>query len=103
MDHRRRRNLARRSQPSGPVLTRGDWTRAAVFSLDRSTYRVVPVTSDRSRLMAMLIFSTSPGPYEWAMRRMLPAGDLVMMRKQLLTLKTLTERDAGRSGSARSL
>jgi hypothetical protein len=60
------------------------------------TYRVVPVEVDRSRLVAKLIFLAPPGLYGWVMRRLLPAGDLVMMRKQLLTLKALAERDAGR-------
>jgi len=46
------------------------------------TYKVVPVEADRSRLVAKLIFLAPPGPYGWAMRRLLPAGDLVMMRKQ---------------------
>jgi hypothetical protein len=58
------------------------------------TYKVVPVQADRSRLVVKLIFSAPPGPWGWLMRRVLPAGDLVMMRKQLLTLKALTERDS---------
>jgi hypothetical protein len=36
-----------------------------------------------------------PPPLRWALRRLLPAADLVMMRKQLLTLKALAERTAG--------
>jgi hypothetical protein len=68
----------------------------ALFGRVVITYKVVPVEADRSRLVAKLIFSTPPGPYGWVMRRLLPAGDLVMMRKQLLTLKALAERDSGR-------
>jgi len=72
----------------------------ALFGRVVITYKVVPVEADRSRLVAKLILATPPGPYGWVMRHVLPAGDLVMMRKQLLTLKALAERDSGRSGSA---
>jgi hypothetical protein len=72
----------------------------ALFGRVVITYKVFPVEADRSRLVAKVVFSTSPGPYGWVMRYILPAGDLVMMRKQLLTLKALAERDYGRSGSA---
>ena len=68
----------------------------ALFGRVVITYRVIPVEADRSRLVVKLIFSTPPGPYGWAMRRILPAADLVMMRKQLLTWKALAERDADR-------
>jgi len=76
---------------------------AGLFGRVVVTYRVVPVEADRSRLVVKLILSTPPGPYSWIMRRLLPAGDLAMMRKQLLTLKALAERDSGASGSAGSL
>jgi hypothetical protein len=56
------------------------------------TYRVVPVDDDRSRLVAKLVGAPRRGCVAWVADRVLPAGDLVMMRKQLLTLKSLAER-----------
>lgn len=58
------------------------------------TYLIVPETEGRSRLVVKLVAAYPRGPFGAAMRRLLPAGDLVMMRKQLLTLKKLAERDA---------
>jgi len=57
------------------------------------TYEVRPVGADRSRLVAKLILSAPRGLRGWVTKRILPAGDLVMMRKQLLTLKALAERE----------
>ena len=65
----------------------------ALFGRVAVTYRVVPVDSSRSRLVVKLIFSGGRGLRGWVVRRFLPAGDLLMMRKQLLTLKALAERD----------
>jgi hypothetical protein len=73
----------------------------ALFGRVVCTYRVVPISPDRSRLVVKLLFSIAPGPRGWITRRLLPAGDLVMMRKQLLTLKALAERDT-RQSRARS-
>ena len=58
------------------------------------TYRVAAVDDDHSRLVAKVAFVAPPGPIGLVMRCLLPAGDLVMMRKQLLTWKALAERDA---------
>jgi hypothetical protein len=54
------------------------------------TYSVLPRTAEQSRFVVKLAFRLSA----WSpMRWLLPAGDLVMMRKQLLTLKRLAERE----------
>jgi hypothetical protein len=62
------------------------------------SYVAEPTHSDRTRLLVKLAFRRPPGISGWIRGKILPVGDLVMMRKQLLTLKTLAERDA-RSGS----
>lgn len=56
------------------------------------TYAVLPKDETTTRLVAKLVIrhpSRLPGRF---LRRFLPAGDLVMMRKQLRTLKVLAER-----------
>jgi hypothetical protein len=60
------------------------------------TYRVEPVGPDASRLVAKLAFRGPQNLYGRVMRAVLPAGDLVMMRRQLLNLRDLAERDARR-------
>jgi hypothetical protein len=58
------------------------------------TYLIVPETEERCRLIVKIAVAYPRTPIGAAMRGLLPAGDLVMMRKQLLTLKELAERDA---------
>jgi hypothetical protein len=62
------------------------------------TYTTVPAGSGRCRLVVKVVFQTPRGPIGRALKWLLPAGDLVMMRRQLLTLKALSERDAVRLG-----
>lgn len=65
------------------------------------TYRAAPVTDETSRLVAKLVFRTPRNLYGRLARAVLPAGDLVMMRRQLLNLRDLAERDARRAVAAR--
>jgi hypothetical protein len=58
------------------------------------TYLIVPETEERCRLVVKVAAAHPRTPIGTAMRGLLPAGDLVMMRKQLLTLRKLAERDA---------
>jgi hypothetical protein len=58
------------------------------------TYRADPVDADSCRLVAKLVFRTPCNVYGWIACRVLPLGDLVMMRRQLLNLRDLAERDA---------
>ena len=64
-----------------------------LFGRVAGSYVVTPTGPGRSRLVVKLIFASPRGLYGWFACRLLPAGDLVMMRKQLLTLKQLAERD----------
>jgi hypothetical protein len=66
----------------GPV-----WGRIAV------TYRVTPSGAGRSRIVVKLLARfTRRLALRLPFRALLPAGDLVMMRRQLLNLKALAER-----------
>jgi hypothetical protein len=63
-----------------------------VFGYLAVTYCVVPVDDRRSRLVVKLSVAPRRGLVAWVLDRVLPIGDLVMMRKQLLTLRSLSER-----------
>lgn len=59
------------------------------------TYRVEPVDERRSRIVVkLLVRHPGPGLVRRLRHALFPLGDLIMMRKQLLTLGRLAERDA---------
>jgi hypothetical protein len=65
------------------------------------TYLIVPEAGGRCRLLVKVVVAYPRNTIGMAMRTLLPAGDLVMMRRQLFTLRNLAERDAaGRAGTA---
>lgn len=77
------------------VTLRGGWAR--VFGEAAISYRVVAPTPERSRIVVKLAIR-----YPWwgrwrAIRALFALGDLIMMRKQLLTLKGLAEAALRRS------
>ena len=63
----------------------------AIMGVLALSYVVVPRSDSSSRLVVKILVRYPRGPVGWAMRGLLPWGDLVMMRKQLLTLKRLAE------------
>jgi hypothetical protein len=65
-----------------------------LFGLVAGTYRVFATTPHRCRLAVKLLVQYPSGLYGAFLRRFLPWGDLLMMRKQLLTLKRHAEADA---------
>ena len=56
------------------------------------TYLIVPRTSDSCRLLVKLVARYPRGIIGWFMRRFLPYGDMIMMRRQLLNFKKLSEQ-----------
>jgi hypothetical protein len=71
----------------------------ALFRDIAVTYLIVPQADERCRLIVKVAVAYPRTLIGAAMRGLLPAGDLVMMRKQLLTLRKLAERDAANRGS----
>jgi hypothetical protein len=72
-----------------------------VFGSVAGTYLIRARDSQRSRLVIKLVVRHPGGRVESRLRaRLLPHGDLVMMRKQLRTLKSLAEAEPIRSKSA---
>ena len=70
------------------LMTSRLWGKMAV------TYLVVPKSSDRCRVLVKLLVKYPTGPIGWVERLVLPWGDLIMMRRQLLNLKALAEGSA---------
>jgi hypothetical protein len=65
-----------------------------VFGRVAVTYRAVPATEGRSRIVVKLLVSYPGLPHGPLVRLIGPPGDLVMMRRQLLNLQGLAERQA---------
>ncbi len=57
------------------------------------TYLIVPRKPDRCRLLVKLVVRYPRGPIGWIERLVLPWGDWIMMRRQLLNFKELAERE----------
>ena len=55
------------------------------------TYLILPEAPERCRLVVKVVVRYAGGLAGFAMRHLLPWGDLVMMRRQLLNLKALAE------------
>jgi hypothetical protein len=66
------------------------------------TYQTDPLDEGSCRLVTKIVLASAHGIWGRLLSLPLPAGDLFMMRKQLLTLKTLAERDALAAGRDRS-
>lgn len=67
---------------------------ASLFGRTALSYVALPTSETRCRLVVkMLVRYPDKPPLSW-MRWLLPWGDLLMMRKQLLTLKKLAESPA---------
>ncbi len=58
----------------------------------RITYLCFPVGKNQSRLMVRVQICYPKHPFRSIIRSLLPAGDLLMMRKQLLSLQQLAEQ-----------
>jgi hypothetical protein len=63
-----------------------------VFGRVACTYRAMPVGEGRSRIVVKILAGYARGLHRPLMQLVLPPGDLVMMRRQLLNLKRLAER-----------
>jgi hypothetical protein len=67
-------------------------SQTALFGQVGITYVAAPAGAEHSRLVAKLVLATPRTPVGFVQRVALPYGDLVMMRKQLLTLRAYAER-----------
>ena len=78
------------------VLLRG----SRLFGDVACTYLVTPQGDEHCRLAVKLLVNyPGPAPATLLARTLLPAGDLVMMRRQLLNLKGLAEASVSRPAS----
>jgi hypothetical protein len=75
--------------------------RKSVFGELAVSYCVSPRSDDRSRIVVKLLVRYR-GRAGRVLRHVPPIGDLIMMRKQLRTLKKLAERDHARARATES-
>ena len=80
-------------EPDRHITAALDFGRPAIDEL-AVTYLTIPEADARCRLLVKVVVAYPRNPIGMTMRTLLPAGDLVMMRRQLFTLRNLAERDA---------
>jgi hypothetical protein len=81
---------------NGRSITIVPWAPPKLLCSDlRITYRCAPVGTNQSRLIVRVQICYPKHLFRSIIRQLLPPGDLVMMRKQLLTLKHLAEERVG--------
>lgn len=68
--------------------------RPGLFPALAVSYVTAPGAHEDTRLIVKLVVRSRPGLCDRLIGLGLPAGDLIMMRRQLLNLKKLAERDA---------
>jgi len=74
--------------------------RGALFGEVVCSYRIAPNGPSRCRLVVKVTARYPPrSPLRQLLRAVLPAGDLVMMRRQLRNLAALAEREVRRPGA----
>lgn len=76
-------------EPGRHITAGGESKRLGKFYL---TYLIVPKAPDRCRLLVKILARYQKTPVGLLLRLFLPWGDLVMMRRQLLNFKTLSEQ-----------
>ena len=86
VDFERDRHITVRTLPNSSL--------AGLFGAVAATYLVLPVSANESRLLVKVLARFPRGPIGWLIRVLLPWGDLIMMRRQLLNLGRLAEQSA---------
>ncbi|MFQ5797848.1 MAG: hypothetical protein ACE5H0_04030 [Bacteroidota bacterium] len=74
------------------IRMRPNTTASRVFGDLVVSYLIVPQSVVSCRLLVKLVVRYPRGPVGWFMRVFLPWGDLMMMRRQLLNFKILSEQ-----------
>lgn len=75
---------------------------ARLFGAVGVTYWARAIGPNDSRLLVKLRVTPPRSPFAWLLRTLLPWGDLVMMRRQLLNLKALAEGRCAPAGARKS-
>ena len=84
IDYELNRHLTIRTKKNAPE--------SRIFGEIVGSYLLVPQTTDCCRLLVKLAVRYPPGAIGRFMRLILPWGDTIMMRRQLLNFKSLSER-----------
>ena len=75
-------------QPNQSITLQG---KATIYGDGVGSYLIVPLTDSSARLLTKIRIKYPHGLRGLVLRLFLPLGDMIMMRRQLLNLKKLSE------------